>query len=268
MKIFNVEKGIKKIYVQLNDIAKLLTLNEDIPISVRRYSSLEINDSNNSQFISFTNPEVLEYFMNIDWIVDFKEYRYLSEEQLMEQAQRTFDEMNMILSEYKEKLFTEKIADNGLISKYRKLDYKSKSIVDILHFKKGIKEIPFPEVADSDGPYLVADDEAIPFVANQGVNPLQIIISLKDGKELKGDDCVIPVMFFQAAEMLIINKNLDTNEFFGEDISVKRKFSTDSMEFISTYEIVPRIEDKKELSVTKKLEKALNKIRDLFSNKK
>ena len=40
------------------------------------------------------------------------------------------------------------------------------------------------------------------------------------------------------------------------------------MEFISTYEIVPRIEDKKDLSVTKKLEKALNKIRDLFSNKK
>ena len=80
MKIFNVENGVKKVYVQMNDIMMLTHSDISIPASIieKVFSDVVIvNDSNRMNFVEFTQPNEVEYFDYLDWIIDYKQSRYL-----------------------------------------------------------------------------------------------------------------------------------------------------------------------------------------------
>lgn len=244
MKIFNEENGVKKVYVQLNDIAMLMHSDTLILASVMKrffYDVFIVTDENRFEFCEFTDPEELEYFEGMDWIVDYKKYRNLTEEQLIAAGQAIAEEMNQIAQTYNSYTPEEREQHQDMLARHEHLDYKMKSLAEVLWLKKGIRIMPFPVVPDSDGATLVADDDHFAYVAHQGLNPLQMIISRKDGKKMDVSTTSIPMGFLQSADMIVVNQNLENNEFFG-DFELKRELSEDGKALLTTYRIITKEE--------------------------
>ncbi len=88
MKIFNEENGVKKVYVQVNDISVIQEYEEDMPLYVYdivlNHEETTIDKNYGMGFLEFSRPEEIEYFANCDWILDYKQYRDYSIEQLEE----------------------------------------------------------------------------------------------------------------------------------------------------------------------------------------
>lgn len=265
MKIFNEENGIKKVYVQLCDIGMLLHSDEVVPLSV--YKCLKdircINEYNRFLFVEFTDNNEIEFFKSISWILDFKKYKNLTENKLLDRLQLVEEKMEDIAREYKKQAINEGIRNDELMLKYDCIEYMGATIYNILSWKKGLIDIPFPEVVDNDASYVIPNDE-IPFRAYQGINPCQLIIGRTDGLEMIKEKGIIPEMFFQAAEVMIIENNMENNEFFKIG-DVRRKLSDDKKKLIVTYKIAPIIEEKK--SIIASLKKLFNKITMTRKNK-
>lgn len=249
MKIFNEENGSKKIYVQLNDIARLLDFGEAIPVSIMQrffYEIFIVNDENRYDFEEFSDANEIEFFESLDWIADYREYRNLSEKEIMEQAYIIGDDMNKTAQEYNDNI--NKYTDEELVAlklKHEALEHKMFSIRDILWLKQGHISMPIPEVADYEGFKLTGDRDDFPYVARQGLNPVQFLISRKDGKELNLSE-IMPMGFLQSAQALCITDNTEKNEFFG-DFESTNKLSDDKKSFIVTNRIItPEEKEEKE----------------------
>jgi len=96
MKIFNVENGVKKVYVQLNDIMMMMHFGSAIPSEVMEKHFMEmfiVDDSNRYEFSEFTDPHTVEFFEQCDWIVDFKEYKDLTEDEIKAKGQEIAEKM-------------------------------------------------------------------------------------------------------------------------------------------------------------------------------
>jgi hypothetical protein len=90
MKIFNNENGLRKVYVQMNDIMRLNQTDETIPTSIyeKFFTGIFIVDeSNRMDFVEFSQPEEIEFFESMDWIVDYKQIRDLSKKGIKTEGQ-------------------------------------------------------------------------------------------------------------------------------------------------------------------------------------
>ncbi len=260
MKIFNEENGVKKIYVQLNDIARLIHSVGLIPASIMQRFFCDIfivTDENRWEFEEFTDSRELEFFQNLDWIIDYRFYKNMTEKELIDHGTMVANEMDEFSKEYNANIETgtdEYLED--LKCKYKDLEHKMYSIRDLLWFKQGYRTMPFPEVADYEGFVLSGNNKDFPYVARQGLNPFQFIISKKDGAPLKGNE-KIPVGFLQSTHSLSISENMEHNEFFGEFESFN-KLSEDGTRFITTYRIItPEEKEKREKQAIKDEEKLI-----------
>ncbi len=278
MKIFNEEKGIKKVYVQLNDIARLMDFGEAIPVSIMKrffYNIFIVNDDNRYKFEEFTEPHEIDFFKELDWIVNYKKYRDMSEKEIMDQGYALGDEMNQVAKEHNDSVG--KLTDEELVAlelKHEALEHKMLSIRDILWIKQGHLSVPIPEVPDVDGFSLTGDNDEFPYVARQGLNPVQFLISRKDGKDLNLSE-VIPMGFLQSAQALSITENTNKNEFFG-DFESTNKLSEDKKSLIVTNRIItPEEREEQEKQAISDNEKILGcpskdskmSLRKRFSNK-
>lgn len=278
MKIFNEENGIEKAYVQLNDIARLLDFGEAIPVSIMKrffYSIFIVNDDNRYTFEEFTEPNEIEFFKELDWVADYKKYRDMSEKEIMDQGYALGEEMNNVAKEHNDSVG--KLTDEELVAlelKHEALEHKMLSIRDILWIKQGHLNVPIPEVPDVDGFTLTGDSDEFPYVARQGLNPIQFLISRKDGKDLNFSE-VIPMGFLQSAQALSITENTNKNEFFG-DFESTNKLSEDKKSLIVTNRIItPEEKEEREKQAISATEKILGfssndgkiSLRKRFSNK-
>lgn len=81
-------------------------------------------------------------------------------------------------------------------------------------------------------------------MAQQGINPLQVLILRKDGKVLDEKKELIPNGLVDAAEMILINSNLEHNDFFG-DFKSFTKLSDDGKYVVTTFTILPPSKNKR-----------------------
>ena len=67
------------VYVQKNDIAYLNQTDLAIPASIfmKIFGNDIVDDNNRYEFIKFDTPEEIEYFRNIDWMIDYNEVKNL-----------------------------------------------------------------------------------------------------------------------------------------------------------------------------------------------
>ena len=93
MKLFNKEKGKEVVYVQLQDIMYLMNdtdLSVPASIFVKTFGKTTIvNDKNRFNFLKFDKEDEVEFFKKLDFIIDYSEYRDLTDEGL-EQAVKKF----------------------------------------------------------------------------------------------------------------------------------------------------------------------------------
>ena len=96
MKIVNIENGKKKIYVQRNDLMMMMQLDSLIPAEVMEkvFSKVFIvTDDNRFEFEEFVEPGSVEFFEACDWIVDFRYYKNMTEEEIMTEGHKMVQEM-------------------------------------------------------------------------------------------------------------------------------------------------------------------------------
>ena len=246
MKIINVEDGKKKVYVQLNDIMMMMQFGSPIPAEVMEKHFMNmfiVTDENRFEFSEFTDPHTVEFFEQCEWIPDFREFKDLTEEEIMAKGQEIAQLMNEIAMQWNGMTQEEREANEDVYNRYESLEFKMHSTAEILWTKQGHRVMPFPTVPDHEG-FKVNNDDC-EYIAQQGINPLQVLIFRKDGKVLDEKKEVIPQGLVESADMILVNSNLEHNEFFG-DFERSRKLSDDGKYVVTTFRIItPEEKDKR-----------------------
>lgn len=238
MKIHNIEDGTKKIYVQRKDIKKLLDFERTIPMSiVNKYfsdiCSFDLKENDN-EFVIFTEQFEIEYFENLDWIIDYREFKDFSDKELLEIESLLVNEQKAIAKNHNETPIYDNSIRERLLLKHKSYYYKIASLREIIKIKQGELPIPFPEVPDYKGFIINKDGK---FIAQQGLNPLQFFIYKKDGSTLVKE--TITEEFYLSVFGKAIEYNMSKNEHFNNFL-LEKKLSKDFKSLITTFKIIPK----------------------------
>ena len=232
MKIFNVENGIKKVYVQMNDIAMLIHSDLPVPASIyeKIYADTVItDDSNRMDFVEFNQPSDIKFFESLDWIVDYKAIRVLSEEEINYKEQEIAKEINEIVNIYNSMSEEEKINNQSLVQDYDFLNYKLVYLNEILLVKKGQSFMPFPVVPDSDGFSLSSDGE-FQYEIRESLDPNKIVLFRKDDEILSRSE-QIPLAFYQMGISLMAMEQSKRN-ILATDFETSNYLTDDNKYFV------------------------------------
>ena len=212
MKVFNEENGKEKVYVQLNDIMVLTNTNKPIPASiidkVFGREMLIVDDDNRDDFIEFEDPKEIEFFRSIDWIIDYKKYRNLSEEELKLLIKENIKEANEIATKYNSLSHEEKERNINLYERYNTLSLQNEDINKVYLMKAGKYQPIFPVVPDSNGFSLGCDDPNLPYKFSASLDPNKYLLYRTDEKEIHEND-EIPGNFIQNGIMLAFMERKD-----------------------------------------------------------
>ena len=136
-------------YVQKNDIAYLNSSNLPIPASIfmKVFGNgvTIINDSNRYDFVKFDKESEIEYFKDLDWMIDYDEVKDLSEDEIIKLAEETKEEQRKIATTFNSMDEEEKDNHTDMIIKCNLLEFKFYSLRDVLWFKQGHIPMKLPE---------------------------------------------------------------------------------------------------------------------------
>lgn len=187
MKIFNKENGKEKVYVQMEDLMLLMhyDINTGIPASIFdkifKDGMVFVSDHNRFEFASFDEENEIEFFRNLDWIVDYKEYRTRSFDEMVAAGESIQGEMKEIADRYNSMDEIERQCNQDLRTKFELLEEKFKFLPQIVFINQGHVTMPFPNVVDSDGFDCGSNEE---FDIKSSIDPNKIIITRKDGQNI------------------------------------------------------------------------------------
>ncbi len=253
MKIFNVENGVKKVYVQISDITMLNQTN----IS-KVCTNVNIADnSNGMDFVEFTQPKEIKFFESLDWIIDYKQVRNLSEEEIETKRQEITTEMSNITHKFNSMPEEEKRNNQLLLQRHRLLNYKMNCLAKILSIKQGHKEIPFPIVPDSDGYSFVGDDNC-QYEIRASLDPNKILLFRKDGKKLSYDE-VIPQGFLQSGMSIAIMERNENDDFWGK-YEISNNLTEDNQYLVIEFKVKKQDYTQEEIKEVKQEEKGIKRL--------
>lgn len=137
------------VYVQKNDIGFLNQTDMLIPGSIymKVFGNSEvtiINNSNRFEFIEFTKPNEIEYFKNINWMIDYNDVCNLTEDEIIELGNKIAKERNEIARKYNAMSQEDKRKNYSLIRECELLDFKMYSLRDIMLHKQGKLSFTIP----------------------------------------------------------------------------------------------------------------------------
>ena len=137
------------VYVQKNDIGYLNQT--DLPIPASIYIKIFgngvviIDNSNRFEFVKFEEDSEIEYFKNLDWIVDYNVLKDMSVEKIIELGQSVAQEKNAIAKTYNAMNQNDRMKNNHMVSECDRLDFKMYSLRDVILFKQGLINFALPD---------------------------------------------------------------------------------------------------------------------------
>ena len=149
MKIFHTEKGKEVVYVQMQDI--MYISNEiDIPIPASIFTKVFtgvtiINDSNRFKFVRFAEKHEVEFFKNLDFILDYDKYKDLNNENFEKEVQKLVNQANEIAKKWNSMNEKEREKNYPILEKHEKISYMLKFMVEIDAVRHGKRSMPFPK---------------------------------------------------------------------------------------------------------------------------
>lgn len=178
-----------KIFVQKNDMAYLNSSGLDIPasifIKVFGHGVTIIDNHNRYEFIEFVEPSEVEFFQNIDWIVDYNAIKNMSEEEIIsiaksvatERKEKT-DKFNAMCASKRKRKYEEVSRELDL------LDYKMYSLRDIILLKRRELDYPFPDGIEHPRELISAEPKA---EITEGASKKEVMVKTKtnDKKGIK-----------------------------------------------------------------------------------
>lgn len=237
------------VYVEKNDIAFLATTNSEIPKSI--FMKIFKNGSfcyNNNKwsFLKFEGKESIEYFKQLDWIIDYNDVRNLSEEEFIQIDDAIADKKERIENAFNIISIDAYLKNYNMILEWEKLNHIMYSLRDILWFKKGflIKDLA---IIPAEREFAFDEHEKCEYQISADYNKL--LVSRKDGKVLSDSDSVL-YGFNENEISITIEKNNLKNSLL-EDYGIKR-FITDDCQYF-----VIQFEDKKNNRIEKTMTKNL-----------
>lgn len=150
MKLFHTEEGKETVHVQMQDIMYLMS-ETDRPIpativeKVFARGTVIVNDANRFDFVGFDEPHVVKFFRDQEFIIDFDQYKGLSDEQLEEEVQKLATRANEIAQKWNGMKPEEREEHFSLYSEHKNLDYMIKFLSEIYAVKHGKRKMPFPD---------------------------------------------------------------------------------------------------------------------------
>ena len=138
------------IYIQVIDLMWLNTLNIDMPSVVRKsifnISYRLINNSiSNTDFICFEDNEIIKYFNNLDWIIDYDEVKDLSLYELTVYRNNVKKECNNLIKKYNRMDYYDKLKNWLLRDRINYLNIKWLNVRDFILYRMGIIRYELPE---------------------------------------------------------------------------------------------------------------------------
>ena len=136
------------VYVQMNDIMFLNQTDLSIPVSiflkVFNDDVVIIDDRNRYDFVKFDDALEIEFFRNLDFIVDYNSVKDLSEEEIIDMGQKVANKKNSIAKTYNAMTSSIREENIHLVYECERLDYKMYSLRDILWFRQGRLKFNLP----------------------------------------------------------------------------------------------------------------------------
>ena len=149
MKLFHTEKGKEVVYVQRQDLMYLYE--SDMPILASIFTKVFVpgkvtitNDSNRFDFVKFEKDDEVKFFRDLEFIIDYDQYKDLTDEQLEEEAQKLATRVNQIAEKWNGMTEKDRKENRNLLEEYQNLDYMIKFLGEIYAVNHGKRSMPFP----------------------------------------------------------------------------------------------------------------------------
>lgn len=272
MKIFNIENGKAKMYVQFYDISMLTKCHSlTIPYTIvdRFFGDVFVGTGKNRfKFVEFTKSNEIDFFQNADWILDFKAFKACSKKEIENNIDSIKKEMKKIANKYN--LETHEVEAMELMDQYKHLEYKIMQLEEIIYFKEGDVNFPFPIVPDYDGFKSTSNNDTLPYVIQQGLNPMQMLLYRIDGKALELKKDMLPRDFIYSANCILINDNFEHYGLFDNfestiNLSDDRKylvftFSLEKNEELKDESQIENEKQEEQITLSKKIKNSIAKV--------
>lgn len=149
MKLFHAENGKEAVYVQMQDIM-YLSNETDMPIPASIFTKVFtgvtiVNDSNRFEFVKFDDEHEVKFFRELEFIIDFDQYKDFTDEQLEEEAQKLGTRANEIAEKWNNMTPEEREKNGTLYEEHRNLGYMINFLSEIYAVKHGKRVMPFPD---------------------------------------------------------------------------------------------------------------------------
>lgn len=149
MKVFHTENGKEAVYVQMQDIM-YLSNETDMPIPASIFTKVFtgvtiVTDANRFEFVKFDEEHEVKFFRELNFIIDFDQYKGFTDEQLEAEAQKLGAKANEIAEKWNSMKPEEREKNAELYEEHRNLGYMINFLSEIYAVKHGKRKMPFPD---------------------------------------------------------------------------------------------------------------------------
>jgi hypothetical protein len=147
MKLFHTENGKEVVYVQMQDIVHLHRSSTTIPASVCTKvfnGTLIVTDLNRFDFVRFDEEHEVKFFRELDFIIDYDQYKDLTDKQLNEEFFNFAVKSNKIAEKWNSMPTYQREKNFDMLQEYENLTYILDSLEEIYEIKHHKKTMPFP----------------------------------------------------------------------------------------------------------------------------
>ena len=148
MKLFHTENGKESVYVQMQDIMHLNSTDMPIPASIytKVFTGIVIvNDSNRFDFVRFDEEHEVKFFRELNFVIDYDQYKDLTDEQLEEEGQKLATRANEIAERWNAMTPEERQQNSNLLQEHENLGYMLNFLSEVYAVKHGKRSMPFPD---------------------------------------------------------------------------------------------------------------------------
>lgn len=227
MRIKNKENNKNTIYIQEKDLDQILKTETDIPTpllnALKRFSE-QTSPETSENFVQIKNEEVINYLESKSYILDYREIKYLTEEEI-ESRIASLKEQKTTLEELSQ-LSHPKLAQTN---------YEIDELTSYLNKRKNASIIDLPLTIDSEELHISVKEANC--IIGLSLNKTKILFKRLDNKPFSEKDN-LPVSLVQAA-IIEFGPALAIPIQQTGMLEVNAKFTENGEFFVAEYEYTP-----------------------------
>lgn len=224
MKILNVENNKLVAYVQIKNLKSLVKHGEHLPRRFYKFAKelglSENDDTKDEEFISTTDKKIIKTLIQADWIIDFRELRDLSDEELQSACDELTVKIQDLASYYNSLPYTEQRVNSYMPVQYAKAVHKLNDINAYLKNRQGTYPSPFeiPLAMDSKAG-IVSSNGNLRF--GQSLDHKKILIGRKDEQPFQHGFHINPIEVNMGLMVFMAEENLTPTEPGQMDLTIR-----------------------------------------------